>query len=264
MALIEKLPLEIDALSLLSEGLNYDFASKGIDEPLTTAELQGMQGMLGIRDGVLQDLGQDQPERARFRHFQRPRPDRGRDRRRAEGDRRPAGGDVRRPRLRRFCHCRDLCAGLLRRFRPPCRSRAAAPRTVSQGLCRQDLARESGAAAPGRRRMENIAAHRGGIKRKVHALAEFHCERTDILGRRRGRPRDRGQRRPLRRMAAHAAVACAGRGEDRTAGDAAHVLLRRPELSQASQGGRRQARRGAQRSRPARNRLPRAERADRA
>ena len=39
MALIEKLPLEIDALSLLSEGLNYDFAAKGIDEPLTTEEL---------------------------------------------------------------------------------------------------------------------------------------------------------------------------------------------------------------------------------
>src|SRR5450631_3770476 len=55
MALIEKLPLEIDALSLLSEGLNYDFASKHIDEPLTTEELKGMQGILGIRDGVLKN-----------------------------------------------------------------------------------------------------------------------------------------------------------------------------------------------------------------
>jgi len=36
MALIGKLPLEIDALSLLAEGLNFDFATKGIDEPLTT------------------------------------------------------------------------------------------------------------------------------------------------------------------------------------------------------------------------------------
>ena len=42
------------ALSLLAEGLNFDFAAKGIDEPLTTDELQGMQGMLGIRDGVLE------------------------------------------------------------------------------------------------------------------------------------------------------------------------------------------------------------------
>ncbi len=56
MALIGKLPLEIDALSLLAEGLNFDFGAKGIDEPLTTEELQGMQGMLGIRDrGQTQD-----------------------------------------------------------------------------------------------------------------------------------------------------------------------------------------------------------------
>src|SRR6187397_2958093 len=44
MALINKLPLQIDALSLLAEALNYDFASKGIDEPFTTQELAGMTG----------------------------------------------------------------------------------------------------------------------------------------------------------------------------------------------------------------------------
>ena len=69
MALIEKLPLEIDALSLLSEGLNYDFASKGIDEPLTTEELQGMQGMLGIRDGVLRTSGKTNPSTRDFITF---------------------------------------------------------------------------------------------------------------------------------------------------------------------------------------------------
>src|SRR5260370_13559163 len=69
MALIEKLPLEIDALSLLSEGLNYDFASKGIDEPLTTEELQGMQGMLGIRDGVLRTSGKTNPTTRDFITF---------------------------------------------------------------------------------------------------------------------------------------------------------------------------------------------------
>jgi alkanesulfonate monooxygenase SsuD/methylene tetrahydromethanopterin reductase-like flavin-dependent oxidoreductase (luciferase family) len=69
MALIEKLPLEIDALSLLSEGLNYDFASKGIDEPLTTEELQGMQGMLGIRDGVLKTSGKSNPSTRDFITF---------------------------------------------------------------------------------------------------------------------------------------------------------------------------------------------------
>ena len=61
MALIEKLPLEIDALSLLAEGLNFDFATKGIDEPLTTEELKSMQGMLGIRDGVLKISGKPNP-----------------------------------------------------------------------------------------------------------------------------------------------------------------------------------------------------------
>ena len=69
MAVIEKLPLEIDALSLLSEGLNFDFASKGIDEPLTTDELQGMQGMLGIRDGVLRTSGKTNPSARDFIGF---------------------------------------------------------------------------------------------------------------------------------------------------------------------------------------------------
>ncbi len=69
MALIDKLPLEIDALSLLAEGLNFDFASKGIDEPLTTEELQGMQGMLGIRDGVLKTSGKTNPSARDFITF---------------------------------------------------------------------------------------------------------------------------------------------------------------------------------------------------
>jgi len=69
MALIEKLPLEIDALSLLAEGLNYDFASKGIDEPLTTDELQSMQGMIGIRDGVLRTSGKANPTTRDFITF---------------------------------------------------------------------------------------------------------------------------------------------------------------------------------------------------
>src|SRR6266852_66167 len=69
MALIETLPLEIDALSLLSEGLNYDFASKHIDEPLTTEELTGMQGMIGIRDGVLRTSGKTNPSTRDFITF---------------------------------------------------------------------------------------------------------------------------------------------------------------------------------------------------
>jgi alkanesulfonate monooxygenase SsuD/methylene tetrahydromethanopterin reductase-like flavin-dependent oxidoreductase (luciferase family) len=50
---IEKLPLEIDALSLLSEALNFDFARKGLDEAFTDKELAEMSGLQGIRDRVL-------------------------------------------------------------------------------------------------------------------------------------------------------------------------------------------------------------------
>ena len=49
---IIKLPLEIDALSLLSEALNFDFAKKGMDEPFADAELDEMSGLQGIRDRV--------------------------------------------------------------------------------------------------------------------------------------------------------------------------------------------------------------------
>jgi FMN-dependent oxidoreductase (nitrilotriacetate monooxygenase family) len=69
MALISKLPLEIDALSLLAEALNFDFASKGIDEPFTTEELKGMTGMLGIRDGVLRKSGKTNPSARDFINF---------------------------------------------------------------------------------------------------------------------------------------------------------------------------------------------------
>jgi len=69
MAVISKLPLQIDALSLLAEALNFDFASKGIDEPFTTQELAGMTGMLGIRDGVLRKAGKTNPSARDFINF---------------------------------------------------------------------------------------------------------------------------------------------------------------------------------------------------
>ncbi|MET4172177.1 FMN-dependent oxidoreductase (nitrilotriacetate monooxygenase family) [Bradyrhizobium sp. LA6.1] len=69
MALINKLPLEIDALSLLAEALNYDFASKDLDEPLTTDELKSMQGILGLRDGVLKNSGKSNPSARDFVTF---------------------------------------------------------------------------------------------------------------------------------------------------------------------------------------------------
>jgi FMN-dependent oxidoreductase (nitrilotriacetate monooxygenase family) len=58
---IAKLPLEIDALSLLSEALNFDFARKGMDEPFTADELAEMSGLQGIRDRVLAASGSKNP-----------------------------------------------------------------------------------------------------------------------------------------------------------------------------------------------------------
>lgn len=69
MAFISKLPKEIDALSLLAEALNFDFATKDIDEPCTTEELKGMTGMLGIRDGVLKKSGKTNPSARDFINY---------------------------------------------------------------------------------------------------------------------------------------------------------------------------------------------------
>jgi len=58
---IDRLPLEVDALSLLSEALNFDFAQKGLDDPFSDAELEAMSGLQGIRDRVLQGAGTKNP-----------------------------------------------------------------------------------------------------------------------------------------------------------------------------------------------------------
>jgi FMN-dependent oxidoreductase (nitrilotriacetate monooxygenase family) len=68
-AVIDKLPLEIDALSLLSEALNFDFAKKGMDEAFTEAEIAAMSGLQGIRDRVLQASGKRNPTVRDFIHF---------------------------------------------------------------------------------------------------------------------------------------------------------------------------------------------------
>ena len=68
-SVIERLPLEIDALSLLSEGLNFDFAAKPLDEPLTSAELAGFSGLLSIRDGVVRSSGKTNPSTRDFLRF---------------------------------------------------------------------------------------------------------------------------------------------------------------------------------------------------
>ena len=69
MALIEKLPLEVDTLSLLSEALNFDFASKPMDEAFTDAELHGMSGIQTIRDSVIRTSGIANPTVRDFARF---------------------------------------------------------------------------------------------------------------------------------------------------------------------------------------------------
>jgi FMN-dependent oxidoreductase (nitrilotriacetate monooxygenase family) len=61
MALIERLPREIDALSLLAEAVNFDFSTKPLDEPLTDAELASFSGLQTIRDRAIQLSGKRNP-----------------------------------------------------------------------------------------------------------------------------------------------------------------------------------------------------------
>jgi len=71
LAEIERLPLEIDALSLLSEALNFDFARKGMDEAFSDQELAEMSGLQAIRDRVLQTSGKKNPTVREFINFSR-------------------------------------------------------------------------------------------------------------------------------------------------------------------------------------------------
>jgi FMN-dependent oxidoreductase (nitrilotriacetate monooxygenase family) len=57
MALNDRLFEEVDALSLLSEAMNFDFASKGMDEPFTDEELASISGTQSMRDRVLEASG---------------------------------------------------------------------------------------------------------------------------------------------------------------------------------------------------------------
>ena len=68
-ALIDDLPTDLDQLSLLSEALNFDFGSRGLDEPLSTEELEGMQGIQGIRDRVLETSSKSNPTPREFMTF---------------------------------------------------------------------------------------------------------------------------------------------------------------------------------------------------
>ena len=165
MAVINKLPLEIDALSLLAEALELRLRLQAARRATDIRRPQEHAGHPRHSRRRAQEFRQVQSQRARFRYLLGPRPGARRDRRRPEGSRGQAGRDVRRARLRRLCHRGHHRAGLLRRFRQACRAGIAAPRPVPQGLCRQDAARESRPAAARSRRLENQPAGRGRITR---------------------------------------------------------------------------------------------------
>lgn len=61
MDVIDKLARPVDGLALLSEALNFDFASKPMDEPFSNDELQAIQGLRGIRDRVIAACGKANP-----------------------------------------------------------------------------------------------------------------------------------------------------------------------------------------------------------
>lgn len=57
----DRLAKPIDGLVLLSEVLNFDFATKGYDEPFTTEEMAGIQGIQAFRDRVVKMSGNPNP-----------------------------------------------------------------------------------------------------------------------------------------------------------------------------------------------------------
>jgi FMN-dependent oxidoreductase (nitrilotriacetate monooxygenase family) len=60
-AAYDLLPNTIDDLSLLSEGLNFDFSDKELDEPLSGEDIAAMTGIQGIRNQVIETTGKENP-----------------------------------------------------------------------------------------------------------------------------------------------------------------------------------------------------------
>jgi len=60
-AAYDELPNDIDALSLLSEALNFDFATKGMDEPFSDEEIESLSGIQALRDSVVRTAGIPNP-----------------------------------------------------------------------------------------------------------------------------------------------------------------------------------------------------------
>ena len=69
LAYIESLAQPIDALVLLSEVLNYDFARHALDDPLSAADLAAMSGIRSFVDRVVQLSGKANPTVRDFLHY---------------------------------------------------------------------------------------------------------------------------------------------------------------------------------------------------
>lgn len=70
-AVIDRLVKPIDGLVLLSEVLNFDFSTKGYDEPFTTEEMDGISGIQAFRDRVVTLSGRANPSPRDFVEFTR-------------------------------------------------------------------------------------------------------------------------------------------------------------------------------------------------
>lgn len=68
-AAIDALVKPIDGLSLLSEVLNFDFATKQMDDPFTESELQSISGLRAILDRVISLSGQSNPTLREFLRY---------------------------------------------------------------------------------------------------------------------------------------------------------------------------------------------------
>src|SRR5260221_10342705 len=159
-AVISKLPLEIDALSLLSEALNFDFSTKEMDEPFTDEEMSAISGLQAIRDRVVRASGNKNPTVRDFIHFS----GRGRVHDAIVGGPKEICDQLEQwlveARLRRVRRFRDPRSGSVRGLRSFRRTRAPAPWLVPERLCGQNPARESGSAHPAASRMGRRARTR--------------------------------------------------------------------------------------------------------
>jgi len=69
MAVIDKLAKPVDGMALLSEALNFDFYSKGMDDQFTDEELKSISGLRAILDRVVTMSGKKNPTIRDFVQF---------------------------------------------------------------------------------------------------------------------------------------------------------------------------------------------------